>query len=184
MKFLITGMIIFYGIHLVPVFELKNTLVNKLGKMPYMGLFSLVAGLGLGLIIYGKGSADFIPLWQPIPGAHWAPVILMWPTLILLAWAELPCSIKSTLRHPMLLGILLFSVSHLFANGDLASVLLIGSFGLYAMLTMYRLGFQRDKTATKTSTPGWNLLGVAVGTLAYGLIFFFHQQITGMAIPI
>jgi uncharacterized membrane protein len=184
MKILITGMIIFYSIHLVPISELKNTLVSKLGKMPYMGLFSLVAGLGLGLMIYGKSSADFIPLWQPIAGAHWAPVILMWPALVFLVWAEMPCSIKNTLRHPMLLGVLLFSASHLIANGDLASVLLIGSLGVYAILTMLRLGFKKDTTAAPSSTPGWNLLGFGIGTLAYGLIFFFHQQITGMAIPI
>jgi uncharacterized membrane protein len=184
MTFLIFGMIIFYGVHLIPVFELKNKIINCVGKKPYMGMFALISALGLGLMIYGKSNAEFITIWQPMPGAHWFPIILMWPTFILLVWAEIPCSIKATLRHPMLLGVFLFSISHLFANGDLASTLVIGSFGVYAMMTMLRLGFQKSKSKPSLNTPGWNMLGIALGTLAYGLVFTFHQQITGMIIPI
>ena len=184
MEFLITGMIIFFGIHLLPVLPLKNTLIQRFGKKPYMGMFALIAALGLGLMIYGKSTAGFIAVWQPLAGAHWLPVILMWPAFILLAWAEIPCSMKSTLRHPMLLGVLLFSIGHLFANGDLASILLIGSFGFYALLTMLRLGFNKPNSTAENSTPGWNILGIVIGTLAYGLAFAFHQQIIGMPIPL
>jgi uncharacterized membrane protein len=184
MGLLISGMIIFFGIHLVPALPLKNILIQRFGKNSYMGVFALIAALGLGLMIYGKSTAGFIAVWQPLAGAHWLPVILMWPAFVLLAWAEIPCSIKSTLRHPMLLGILLFSISHLFANGDLASILLLGSFGLYALLTMLRLGFKKKETSMPNKTPGWNLLGLAIGTFAYGVIFYFHQSIIGMPIPI
>jgi len=184
MTLLISGMIIFYGVHLLPLFELKNKIINRIGKKPYMGIFALISALGLGLMIYGKSTADFISVWQPISGAHWVPLILMWPAFILLVWAEIPCSIKRTLRHPMLLGVLLFSISHLFANGDLATVLLIGSLGVYAVLTMLRLGFQKQETQRPLSTPRWNALGIALGTISYGLAFAFHQQITGMIIPI
>ena len=184
MEFLVIGMVIFFGIHLMPIFELKNRLIQRYGKKPYMGVFAIISALGLGLMIYGKSTADFISIWQPIAGAHWFPVILMWPALVLLVWAEIPCSMKTTLRHPMLLGVLLFSIGHLFANGDLASILLIGSFGLYAALTMLRLGFKKKESKIASSTPGWNLLGLTIGTLAYGLTFAFHQQITGMVIPV
>lgn len=184
MEFLIAGIIIFFAIHLVPIFQLKEKLVQGLGEKPYMGIFSLIAALGLGLMIYGKGSAEFISIWQPLPWAHWVPIIAMWPALVLLVWAEIPCSMKITLRHPMLLGILLFCISHLFANGDLATILLIGSFGIYAALTMLRLGFKKKESNIPASTPKWNAFGFIVGTLLYGVIFHFHQSITGMAIPI
>ncbi len=184
MELLIIGMVIFFGIHLVPVFELKDKLVNRLGKKPYMGAFSLIAALGLGLMIYGKAHAEFIPVWQPMSGAHWIPIIAMWPALIFLVWAEIPCSMKVTLRHPMLLGVLLFCISHLFANGDLATILLIGSFAVYAALTMGRQGFTKKESKIPNSTPKWNLVGLVIGTLAYGLIFNFHKNITGLVIPV
>jgi len=184
MEFLIAGIIIFFAIHLVPIFKLKEKLVQGLGEKPYMGIFSLIAALGLGLMIYGKGNAEFIPIWQPLPWAHWVPIIAMWPALVLLVWAEIPCSMKITLRHPMLLGILLFCISHLLANGDLATILLIGSFAMYASLTMLRLGFKKKESNIPASTPKWNAFGFIVGTLLYGVIFHFHQSITGMAIPI
>lgn len=184
MTFLIIGIIIFFGMHLVPVFELKNKIINRIGDLPYKGIFSVISGLGLGLMIYGKGDAEFITVWQPIAGAHWLPMILMWPASVLIVWAQIPCSMKISLRHPMLLGVLLFSISHLFANGDLATIMLIGSFGLYAILTMLRLGFQKSESAIPSSTPKWNLFGLLLGTLIYGLVFIFHQQITGTIIPV
>jgi uncharacterized membrane protein len=184
MTLLIAGLIIFYGMHVVPALTLKEHLIKKIGKQPYMGLFSLVSAAGLGLMIYGKSQADFIPMWQPFTGAHWVPIVLMWPALILIVWAQLPCSMKTTLRHPMLMGILLFSTAHLFANGDLATILLLGSFGLYSLVTLIRLRKKNETTANTQKTLWMNLLGVVIGTLVYILVFIFHQHITGMVIPV
>ena len=184
MELLIIGIILFFGIHLVPIFKCKQTLIDRLGKKPYMAVFSLISALGLGLMIYGKSQAEFIAIWQPLAWSHWVPVFVMWPTAIILIWAELPCSMKITLRHPMLLGITLFAASHLFANGDLATILLIGSFGIYAIATMLRLGFAKQDSAIPESTPVWNVIGITGGTLAYILVYTFHQQMTGMPIPV
>ena len=153
-----------------------------------MALFALISALGLGLMIYGKGHADFIAVWQPMNGAHWIPVIIMWPVSMLFVWAEIPCRMRIILRHPMLIGVALFSVSHLFANGDLATILLMGSFGVYALFTMMRLGFRKeDNHNTKPiqdRSLGWDVFGVIIGTLAYILVFTFHEQITRMPIPV
>ncbi len=184
MELLITGMILFYGMHLVPALTLKDQLIKKIGLQPYLGLFSLVSALGLGLMIYGKGHADIIHLFTPIEGAHWVPVILMWPALISLTCTYLPCSMKTTLRHPMLLGVLLFSVGHVFANGDLATLLLVGSFGVYSLLTIVFSSNEQTVTSKPKKTLGLNILAIVLGSLVYILAFMFHQHITGMPIPI
>lgn len=184
MTYLMVGIVIFFGVHLVPIFSLKNTLVKRYGQKPYMGAFALISAVGLGLMIYGKGQADFISIWQPLAWAHWIPVVVMWPISILFIWAEIPCSMKITLRHPMLLGIAFMCISHLFANGDLASILLFASFGIYAIFTMVRQGFEKQTSQIASSTPALNILGVIVGTLLYVLVFTYHQQITGMPIPV
>lgn len=188
MELLIIGIIIFFGIHLVPIFKIKHSVIQRFGKKPYMAVFSLISALGLGLMIYGKGHAEFITVWQPMAGAHWIPIIIMWPVSMLFVWAEIPCRMKIILRHPMLLGVTLLSTSHLFANGDLATILLMGSFGVYALFTMIRLGFKKEEKHSTDQRPGrtlsWDVVGIVIGTLAYILVFTFHEQITGMPIPV
>ena len=181
---LILGICIFYGVHLVPSLKLKSRLITRLGKQPYMGVFSLLAGLGLGLMIYGKSLAGFTPVWQPVSWAHWLPIILMWPAFILLSWAYLPCNMKTKLRHPMLLGILLFAISHLVANGDLATILLIGSFGVFALLNIIMVNRRATQAVTKPKAVGWDVLGIIMGTVAYALVFMFHQVMIGVAIQV
>lgn len=184
MEFLILGTAIFFGIHLVPLLAIKQKLINRLGKKAYMAAFALISALGLGLMIYGKGHSDFIPVWQPLAMAHWVPILVMWPTMILFVWAEIPCSMKIKLRHPMLIGIVLFTTSHLIANGDLASIVLFGSFAIYSVFVMFRQGFKKKESKIPVSTTKWNAFGIILGTLLYGVIFHFHQNITGMPIPV
>jgi len=181
---LILGIVIFYGVHAVPSFNLKNKLVDNWGELPYMGAFSLVAGLGLGLMIYGKSIAPFVQVWQPISGAHWLPIVLMWPASILISWAYLPCNMKIKLRHPMLLGILLFSVGHLFANGDLGTILLVGSFGVFAVVNMLVVNRRSKRPEVKAKAMGWDILGIVMGTVVYALVFKFHHIIVGVAVPV
>ncbi len=40
------------------------------------------------------------------------------------------------MRHPMLWGTVVWAVAHLLVNGDLASVLLFGGLGLWALVQM------------------------------------------------
>ncbi len=181
---LLLGIVIFYGVHAVPSSNLKNKLVQSWGEQPYMGAFSLLAGLGLGLMIYGKSIAAFTEVWQPIAGAQWLPIILMWPASILIAWAYVPCNMKAKLRHPMLLGILLFSISHLFANGDLATILLVGSFGVFAGLNILAVNRRSGKSEQKPKAVGWDILGIVMGTVVYALVFKFHHIIVGVAVPV
>ncbi len=40
------------------------------------------------------------------------------------------------MRHPMLLGIVIWAVAHLLVNGDVASLVLFGGLGLWALAEM------------------------------------------------
>ncbi len=52
---------------------------------------------------------------------------------MLLVAAFLPNSLKRFTRHPMLSGVTVWAAAHLLANGDLASLILFGSFGAFAL---------------------------------------------------
>lgn len=179
---LILGGVIFFGVHAVPSFDLKNQLLERLGRGGYLGLFSLLSTLGLGLIIYGKGSANFVSIWSSPEWSVTALYFVMWPTFILISWAYLPCNMKRILRHPMMIGVVIFSVFHLIANGDLASILLFSSFGIFGLLNiLFSTAPVKNANAHRNSLI-WDFTGVLIGSAAYFTALNFHQQITGIAI--
>ena len=60
-------------------------------------------------------------------------MVLMLPAFILLIAAYVPGQIKARLKHPFLVAIKTWALAHLIANGDLASIILFGSFLAYAV---------------------------------------------------
>ena len=60
-------------------------------------------------------------------------MLLMLPALVLLVAAYVPSRIRTAVRHPMLASVKLWAFAHLLTNGDLASVLLFGSFLAYGV---------------------------------------------------
>ena len=53
-------------------------------------------------------------------------MILVPIALVLFAAANMPTRIRALVRHPMLLGLLLWAFAHLLANGEVRSVVLFG----------------------------------------------------------
>ena len=52
MNLLILGIIIFFSVHLVPIFPLRNILINRLGENKYKGLYSLIALVVYFIVVY------------------------------------------------------------------------------------------------------------------------------------
>ena len=182
MNLLISGIIIFFSIHLVPIFPIKNILINRLGENKYKGLFSLIALLGLLIIIYGFSRADFYPIWDPLPYSKEIALALMPISMILLAAANIQTNIKKFIKHPMLIGILIWSFVHLIANGDLRSIILFGSFGTYALIDIF---FSKKALTTNIEvkyTLSKDIMVIIIGLVAYLIIVYYHQFIAGVTI--
>ncbi|KZZ28565.1 hypothetical protein A3752_20950, partial [Oleiphilus sp. HI0081] len=132
-------LIIFIGIHLLPTLpELRQKYIDKLGELPYKGIFAVISIAGFALIIMGKADAPFISIWQPPQFLSHLTKLLMLPAFILLVAAYIPSNIKRRVRHPMLAGVKLWALGHLLINGDAASILLFGGFLAYAVIDMIR----------------------------------------------
>lgn len=66
MTLLIAGVCLFVAIHLIPsIVPLRTALFSKMGEGAHKGVYSLAALAGLGLMIYGKAYAEFVPVWSP-----------------------------------------------------------------------------------------------------------------------
>lgn len=131
---LVLGLLIFFLVHLVPTqTDLRRGLVERLGVNGYKAAFSVVALIGLVLIVVGFGKMQVMPgknpeLWTPPVWTRHLAFLLMLPAFVLLVAAYVPSRIRTAVKHPMLAAIKLWAVAHLLANGDLASLLLFGSF--------------------------------------------------------
>ena len=183
MGILITGIALFIAIHLVPWHQgLRSSLIEKIGLNPYKGLYSLFALLGLVLIIFGKANAEFQHLWVPPTWGRSLTFPMMLLALMLLVAANLPTNIKRLTRHPMLWAVFLWSVAHLSANGDVASLILFGSFGLYALLAMLSANKRGAVLQTKKIPLKNDLLVVAIGLFAFGGFLVLHPYLFKVAI--
>jgi uncharacterized membrane protein len=136
------GLIVFFVIHLVPTrTQLRANLIERLGRGVYNGLFALIAIAGLALIIVGFAETRGLAganrqLWAPPVWSRHLAFLLMLPALILLVAAYIPSRIRSVVGHPMLAAIKIWAFAHLLANGDLAGVILFGSFLAYAIFDL------------------------------------------------
>ncbi len=55
---LIIGIVIFFGVHLIPLTSAKVGLVERIGEKKYQGVFSIFSLIGLIVMIYGFNLVD------------------------------------------------------------------------------------------------------------------------------
>ncbi len=189
MPYLLLGLLIFLGVHSVRIVadDWRTRTRARMGELPWKGAYSLLAIVGFVLIVWGFGQARQAPvvLWvPPLPMRHIAALLTLF-AFILLAAAYVPGNaIKAKLRHPMTLGVKVWALAHLLANGQLAHVLLFGAFLVWAILC-FRSARQRDR-AQPPAALNSNALGTALTLVAgigawAGFAFWGHLHLIGRA---
>lgn len=181
MSILILGTLIFFSFHLIPSINIFHaTLTARLGEGGFRGLYIAGSVTGMIMIIAGKAFADYIPLWTPPLEAVRIAAIVMLPACILFAAMAVPTNIKRYTRHPMLWGVVLWSAAHCLANGDLASVICFGSFGLFALRSMWSLNQRGAALSTTAYRPVNDALVIVAGLIGYGALIFLHPYLFGV----
>jgi len=185
MELLISGIVLFVGVHLVPTSEpLRAQIISLIGEFSYKLLFSLISLAGLYLIVSGYGASPMIEIWAP---PYWMrPVVLifMLPVFPLVIEAYLPGQLRAKFPHPMLLAIKIWAFSHLLTKGDLASLLLFGSFLLWAIYARISVG-RRDALMGRALVIGsprndWIALGVGLAIYGYFALGGGHAGLVGV----
>ncbi len=187
MTLFILGLVLFLIPHMVSVVNhsWRDRMVGQLGEWTWKGLYSVVAAVGLTLIIIGYGDARpgsaFLyspPLWM-----NHLVALLMLPVFILLLAAYLPGRIQSHTKHPMLIATKLWALSHLLANGRVVEVLLFGSLLIWAV--MVRISLKRRPTRSIPNLPksGLNDVIAVVAGLGLYVLFAFHLHLAWIGVP-
>ena len=138
---------------------------------------SMVAGLvalSVLLMVIGYRMAPVEPIYTPMPGMGHLNNTLMLISVFMFGVGGTKGLLYPKLRHPMLIGMVIWAVAHLLVNGDLASILLFGALGLWALNEMRLI----NRTPWARPTNGRGIKGDAmniVGTFVlFGLIAAVH----------
>jgi uncharacterized membrane protein len=185
MWILVLGLVVFFAIHssrMVAGDFRDAQLAANAGR--WKGLYSLASAIGLALIIWGwvlfrpEAPEIFTP---PAWGRHVAMGLLLL-AFILLAAANMPAGrIKVWVKHPMLLGIVLWALGHLLVNGDLASLLLFGAFLAYAIVNRVAV-ISRGDPAPAVVRPRSDLVAILAGTALYIVfVLWLHGWLFGVS---
>jgi uncharacterized membrane protein len=192
---MILGLVVFFGVHtLTTQREARARLIASFGDGGYKIGYSLVAAIGLALIVWGFAhyrSAGMIDVWEGLVPARALVILrhitvaLMLPAVILVVASYIRGRIYTTLKHPMLAGVKLWAAAHLLANGDLGSIILFGSFLGWAVFDRISLKHRTDSGGPPIPIggPGNDLIAIAVGVVAYlALAFAFHPVVIGVPV--
>ena len=188
MSYLILGLIIFLGVHSVRIVadEWRTQTCARLGALPWKTIYSLVSLLGFGLLVWGFGLARQQPvqLWNPPVGMRHLASLLTLISFVLLVAAYVPGNgIKARLHHPMVLAVKVWALAHLLANGNLAHVLLFGSFLVWSIFD-FSVARKRDRVAGvryPDGTAGATGISIALGI---GLWAAFALWLHGLLIGV
>jgi uncharacterized membrane protein len=162
--------------------EQRAALVARWGERRYRGGFSLVSAVGLVLIVAGYAYADKGPqLFAPLSAARAIAPWAMMLAFILFASSHAPSHLRAAVKHPMLIGILIWSAMHLAANGDLRGTALFGAFFAYAVIDLVSV-LQRGAVTSFAPRPRADLISVGAGVVAALLLMFFHRVLFGTAV--
>ena len=190
MSLLVVGILVFFASHLVRVVApgFRQDMIRRLGPWGWRAAYSLVSIVGLILMIRGYAEAKPTSAWlwiSPVWTRHLAALVML-IAMILLVAAYLPGRIRRAVRHPMTLAVVLWSAAHLAANGQVADVLLFGSFLAWSLVVMASAVSRPAGSSTSPSLPpskANDLLAVLVGAGLWAwLAFGGHRVLFGMPI--
>jgi uncharacterized membrane protein len=190
MLILVLGILIFLGVHLIPTnVVLRKGLAERWGENGYKMAFSLFSLVGFALIILGWAKLQANPgknpiIWDPPLWTHHIALVLMLPAMVFLVAAYIPSKIRTMLKHPMLVAIKTWALAHLLANGDLASMVLFGSFLAYAVYDRISVGKRgaAGPLGAKTGGPLNDVIVLFIGSALYALLVFGgHEWLFGVS---
>ena len=186
----IVGLVLFLGIHSISIVApgWRMAQVARRGEGAWKGLYSIVAAVGLALLIVGYGMARREPvvLYTPPAALRHLALLVMLPVFPLLFAAYLPGRIRSAARHPFLLATKLWATAHLLANGTLVDVLLFGSFLVWAVAD--RISVKRRAVAEAHDAPAAppramnDAIALVGGLVTYVVVVFWaHRWLIGVS---
>jgi len=207
MTWVIIGLILFLGAHSIRMVadDWRTQAIASWGEKPFKGVYSLLALVGFYAMVTGYAEARLqtVALWTPPIATRHVSVLLMLFASVLMAAAYVPRNhLKMRMGHPMVLSVKVWALAHLLAYGNLADVVLFGSFLVWSVFNFKAarardraaapeaLRLQADGAENTNAVPGdqpianttATLLTVLIGVALWALfVFYLHVQLVGVS---
>lgn len=187
MLVMLLGLLLFLGAHSVRIFaeDWRHRQIERLGMKRWKIFYSIVAATGLVLTIYGYGLTREAPIavWLPPMWTQHLVALLMIPAFLFLVATYTSSHIRSVIRHPMILGVMLWALGHLLVNGSLGDIVLFGAFLGWAIMDFYtaRLRDRQGETVSASARFSGDVIAVLVGlSLYFAFAFYLHSWVIGV----
>jgi uncharacterized membrane protein len=178
---MILGLLLFFSAHSLQVArKTRLSLLERMGRNPYRAVYSIVSLAGV--ILIGFGFADYrsnglILVWYPTLWMKQMPLFLNWFASVFFVAAYLPCHIRRMLQHPMLIGIMIWAISHLLTSGDVGGMILFGTFLLWAVAVRINIRFRTDAKKPAKVSLLFDFLALVIGSAFYVItVFWLHPD--------
>ncbi len=187
MLVLILGLVLFHGIHSTRILapDFRAAQIAKRGEGAWKGLYSLASVAAFALIVWGYGMArpEAALIYEPPVWMKHVNSLLMLLALISLMVFAVPAGkLKPILKHPFLLSVKLWAFGHLLANGDMASLLLFGSFLAWAIWDRIAVKRRGDLGTTVAGPVSNDIIAIVAGVVIYGLFMWkLHEWLFGVS---
>src|ERR1700730_13526747 len=180
---LLLGAICFAGIHLgVAGTTLRDSAIAALGEGAYRAVFSIVSLAAIVWLVVAYKDAPYVATWGILE--WWKPIaiILMLPPFLRAVIGLTtpnptsvgqegrvtisPEGIVRVTRHPFLIGVGLWPVLHLIANGDVASFIFFGALAVTALAGTLSIDAKRRRALGR----GWQSFAAQTSIVPFAAI--------------
>ncbi len=184
MVLLILGVLIYIAVHLFPsrAAGMRAACIERIGEGPYKGLFALSLVGAISLMVIGWQSMAPVAVYAPQQWGVAVSRVAMFISLVLFLGSGFPSNLKRIIRHPQLVGALVWSLAHLLANGDQRSLLLFGGIGFWTVVQMLSLNGRDGAWVKPEPLPlSAELKPVVVGIVGFVVLAFAHPYLFAVA---
>lgn len=161
----------------------RPVLIERFGRNGYLAAYSIVAVLTLGFMILSYADRPVSPyLWVPSQAHWWSTYMLVGFSFVLAVGAfstknptslgkegELgtePRGVICITRHPFQWAVVLWVAGHMTANGDVASLIFFGTFGLISAFGTYLI----DTRMAREQEDAWRVFTARTSNVPFGAI--------------
>lgn len=182
MIILTTGVLLFVALHgVAAVPGLKNYVKVQTGERWYGPIFGIASIIALAVIVLGWRSSEFVAIYDPQPWGWYVNYLLTFIAFLCLGIFLFRGSLRQKLRFPMGVATIFWATGHLFANGDLASLILFGGL-LLGSLAHIIVATSNGIHPTREVRIGHDGLSLIFGAALYGIMTQLHPALIGVPI--
>ncbi|MBD0273071.1 MAG: NnrU family protein [Acetobacteraceae bacterium] len=162
--------------------RVRAALAGSLGERGFRLAYSLLSVAAIVFLVNAYKAAPAEPLWHAPDWLRWALAAPMLPAFVLVvasvtapnptaaggerALGAEPRGVQRITRHPMLWSFALWAAVHVLGNGDAASLLFFGAFGLTALAGMPSI----DAKIAARDPEAWGRYAARTSILPFGAI--------------